>query len=152
MKLNPVYLPGALFNKSEITCMLLQCIRCSKAGGEACNFLQGTSCTVTNERLRRPLTSALYHAPQQAANFTFVKKGSRQRGLSFILDKILPTAGRQAARLTSALWLPSPVFPGSLIHLQKTSQYRQFYFLDRGLRKKFPKTFNCQNEKLCCLL
>jgi hypothetical protein len=30
---------------------------------------------VTNEMLRRPLTQALCHAPQQAAYFTPVKKG-----------------------------------------------------------------------------
>jgi hypothetical protein len=34
---------------------------------------------VTNEMLRRPLTQALYHAPQQAAYFTPVKKGGLSR-------------------------------------------------------------------------
>ena len=38
---------------------------------------------VTNEMLRRPLTQALYHAPQQAAYFTLVKKGGLSRSENY---------------------------------------------------------------------
>jgi hypothetical protein len=38
---------------------------------------------VANEMLRRPLTQALHHAPQQAAYLTSVKKGGLSRSENY---------------------------------------------------------------------
>jgi hypothetical protein len=63
---------------------------------------------VAKGMLRRPLISALYHAPQKAAHFNFSNKGSRHTNSVEVSFSIKLATQRQEAKLTGGKALIGP--------------------------------------------